>query len=119
MGIFNRLVKIADRLTDSWTTRVALNHFLQKYGEVTALKIDGRAKAIQVELKLRGEAELLWLHISSYDFVPGDVVTAPARITLHGVTASREWLQQLADDFLDNKPLTVPAEIARYLQMVL
>jgi hypothetical protein len=119
MGIINRLVKIADRLTDSWSTRVALNHYLQKYGEVTTLKINRQSKAIDVEVKLRGEADPLFLHVSSYDFVPASSGQASARITFHGVTASRQWLNQLAADFLENKPLEVPSEVARYLPMVL
>jgi len=115
MGLLGRLVKVADVLTNSWTTRVAANHFLERYGKVLVLKIDRTGKSIELEMQLHGESEPVAVHVGSYEFDAGN----PGKIALKGVTVSKAWMDQLAKDFVEGKSLAVPGEIGKYLAMVL
>jgi len=118
MSLLARIAKAADRLTHSWTTRIAINTlFLHRYGTMTQLKIDPAAKSIDLELELLGETSPIHVHIQRYTFEklpPGN-----AMLVVSGITVSRPWMHELAKNLLESKPHAISAGLAGYLSMVL
>jgi hypothetical protein len=118
MAFFGKLVKFADRLTNSASTRIGINQtILKRYGTMTHLKIDPATKSIDLDVELLGETSPIHVHIDRYIYEP--LPTSDARITLEGITVSRAWMQELAKNFAENQPILIPPELARYLGMVL
>ena len=122
MGIFKSIaaaaVKTLDHVTHSATTRWAINHFVMKrYGTMTQLHIDPKAKSIDLELELLGETSPIHIHIERYGFEK--LPEGNAVFTAVGVTVSRPWMQELANNLLESKPHPIPAHLASYLAMVL
>ena len=83
---------------------------------MTELTIDPEQKIITATLQLKGEKEPFFVRLTGYDLqTTGDAAT----LTVGEVYVSREWMQALAADFLQNKPLSIPPQAAKWLKMVL
>jgi hypothetical protein len=120
MSLLTKIAHLADRLTHSYTTRWAINHFaLKRYGTMTQLRIDAKARSIDMELELLGESSPIHVHIDRYTFERPEDGDGGATLTVNGITVSRPWMQQLAKTLVDNKPHAIPADLAGYLAMVL
>jgi hypothetical protein len=79
------------------------------FGKVTDVKLDARAKRLEVVLELKGEAEPVSVTLHDYRIKrDGERLS----VEVGRVTASREWIAILAQRFLANRPfrLPVPAE---------
>jgi hypothetical protein len=117
MALLAGFIKLADRATNSWSTRLGANHFLKRYGHMTHLKINRDQKSADFELLLLGETAPIQISIASYAYEK--LPDSTGRITLTGVKVSRPWMQELAKQVAEGKPLPVPAEFAGFLAMIL
>jgi hypothetical protein len=116
MGLLDRAAKALDRMTGSAGPRMALNRRIERYGEVTELRIDGERRTIEAELRLRGEREPVRVRVGAYELgrdERGDF------LVVREVAVSREWMQALARDHLEGVPLRLPAEAAKVLRLLL
>ena len=99
-------------LKDSLTSSAAksmLASRLTRYGTLLDLRIQSRDKRISVELQLEGEERSVIVDIEKYRiFTEGNETV----VIISSVTASRIWLQNLLEDLVVGKPLTVPAIVS-------
>ena len=81
---------------------------LDRYGKLTDLRIRSREKTITAELMLEGEEFPVGLEIRRYRITGqgGDY-----SLVVESVTASRPWLENLLQDLLVEKPVSVPSII--------
>jgi hypothetical protein len=118
MSLLTKITHLADRLTHSRTTRWAVNHFaLKRYGTMTQLRIDSKARSIDMELELQGESSPIHVHIDQYDFER--LPSGDGTLVVRGITVSRPWMQELAKNLVESKPQHIPEKLAGYLAMVL
>jgi len=64
---------------------------------MTTIQIDSTAKGIHVELELKGETYPLLIDVKGYKLSSEDGETF---IKLGKIETSREWINQLIDDYL-------------------
>jgi hypothetical protein len=98
---------IKDSLTSS-AAKSLLASRLDRYGRLTELKIRSREKTISAELVLEGEESAVGITVESYR-VGGK--SGEYSLIINSVTATRPWLQNLLQDLLVNRPLTIPPVI--------
>jgi hypothetical protein len=116
MAFFSSIVRSLNQASHSQGPRFVVNHYIARYGHMTELSIDSEQKIITATLQLKGEKEPLFVRLTRYDLqTAGDATT----LTVGEVYLSREWMQVLAADFLQNKPLPVPPQAAKWLKMIL
>jgi hypothetical protein len=96
---------IKDSLTSAAAKSMIASR-LDRYGELTDLRIRSREKSIAAELLLEGEETPVMIRIECYR-----IIATPEghSIVVEGVTASRAWLRNLLEDLLLEKPLPVPS----------
>jgi hypothetical protein len=78
---------------------------IERYGRLLDLRIRSRAKTLSAVIQLAGETEEVRIEVGRYQ-VTGE--SGNFVLVIEEVTASREWLQLLLEDFLVGKPLPVP-----------
>jgi hypothetical protein len=96
-------------LKDSLTSTAAkslLASRLDRYGNLTDLRIHSREKTISAELMLEGEDVPVGIHIGRYR-VTGR--SGGHALVVESISATRPWLQNLLQDLLLGKPLPVPS----------
>ncbi len=116
MAFLKNFVRSLNQATGSVGPRMIVNHKIARYGSMTELSIDSEQKIITATLQLKGEKEPIQLRLARYRLQsdgPADT------FTVEEVYVSREWMQALASDFLQNKAIAVPAAAAKWLRMIL
>jgi hypothetical protein len=79
---------------------------LDRYVNLTELKIRSRDRTISAELILEGEEVPITILIESYRIAG---VSGAHTLTVEKLTTSKAWLQNLLDDLIVGKPLPVPS----------
>ena len=98
-------------LKDSLTSSAAksmLASRLERYGNVTELRIRSREKTIALEVLLEGEEIPVGIQVERYRITGKSGEHA---LIVEKVTASRAWLQNLLQDLLVDQPLPVPSTV--------
>lgn len=96
---------IKDNLASS-AAKAMLAGRIQRYGTLTELRIRSGEKTLAVEMLLAGEKEPIRIEVGRYRITG---VSGAFKITLENVTASREWIQLLLEDFVTGKTFPIPS----------
>ena len=116
MALLPGIVKVADRISNSNSTKFALNSVIKGYGKITDINIDRNAKKIDMSLDLEGEAEII--HIEIVDYEVKDI-QAGLEIMVKDISCSRKWLEALFRTFIADNSLKVPKKYAEMLRGLL
>jgi hypothetical protein len=116
MAFLKNFVRSLNQITGSVGPRMMVNQKIARYGNMTELTIDAKQNLITATLQLKGEKDPIQLRLSRYHLQSDGVADT---FTVEEVYVSREWMQALASDFLQNKPLAVPPAAAKWLRMIL
>ncbi|MEQ1843185.1 MAG: hypothetical protein ABL994_22505 [Verrucomicrobiales bacterium] len=96
--------------------RQGLNLYLKgKYGEITSLEFDGKARSLRLQLLLDGEDSAIDVEVARFDVEEGD---SPA-VVLSGVRVSRAWMQELARTQVEGKRLRIPPAMTGMVKLML
>lgn len=79
---------------------------MERYGQLTELRIRSKEKTLSLEVLLAGEAQEIRVDVGRYRIVGEDGKIA---LVIEVVTASREWLQLMLEDFVVGQPIPVPS----------
>ena len=113
MGVFS---KAKDRVLEQMALSYLNSKWLEPYGQATSLRIDSAARAITVEVELKGETKPVRIEILDYDIrQEGDRYFAVVK----EIRTSREWLTVLAREQLVKSQFELPAKVARLLMFAL
>lgn len=96
-------------LKDSFTSSAAKSLIaarLDRYGKLTDLRIRSRERTISVELVLEGELQPVTIHIGRYRITGSN---SDHTLVIENISASRQWLQNLLEDVVVEKPFPVPS----------
>jgi len=96
---------IKDSLTSS-AAKSMLAARLDRYGNLTELRIRSREKTIVLELELEGEEIPVGIQVERYR-ITGK--SGEYTLVVEKVSASRPWLENLLQDLLVEKPMPMPA----------
>ena len=93
-----------------------LGKYIQPYGKLEALAINSSVKQIVIRVLPEGEECPVTVTVCG-----GAIVSAEGRqfFIWESVKVSRPWIQQLAEDFLPEKRIAVPASAAAILSKAL
>ena len=90
----------------SAAARSLLASRIERYGKLTELHLDSKARTITAEVVLEGDAEPVAVHVGRYR-IAGEAGTHT--VTIEELEVSRPWLKNLLEDVLLGKPLPVPS----------
>lgn len=96
---------IKDSLASS-AAKALLGGRVERYGKLLDLRIRSRDKTISAVLLLAGDSEELRLEITRYRVIASGGDHA---LVIEEVTASRDWLRLLLEDFVVGKPVPIPS----------
>jgi hypothetical protein len=103
-------------LKDSLASRAAKSMLagrIERYGQLTELRIRSKEKMLLVQVMLAGEAEEIIIVVDRYRVVPAEA--GKIAIVIEAITASREWLQLLLEDFVVGQSIPIPSVAAMAL----
>ena len=86
------------------------------YGELLDFQLHSNENRAFLKVLLRGEPDPVSLFIDEYRLRQGPAGT---EVIILQARASRDWLSQLLQDFLINRPFPVPEKYAGYAKMLL
>ena len=89
--------------------------YVRKYGRIENIVIDSSRKIVEAEILLNGEAESMTIRISRYEIIREE---GHHKIVARGVSASREWIDAIARDFLEGRAIRIPSSIAKVLSFL-
>jgi hypothetical protein len=93
--------------------RLFLRQKMQRYGEIRELKLDTSAKVLSAEVQLLGDPLPLTISEAHYRLEKrGDTTW----VIVHGIRVSREWAQNLLEDYFREIPLKIPEFIRPLLE---
>src|SRR4051812_48414123 len=117
MGLLAKIAVVADRVTNSWSTRAGINRKLLKgIGTMTQLKIDPKNKTLEAELSLEGEDQPIKISVGHYELEK--LEDGAAMMTVSDVKVSRPWMQEIARRFIEGKAQRVEKDLAGYLAIL-
>jgi len=93
-----------------------LGKYVQPYGKLEALNINSAEKRIVIQVLPKGEERSITVTVRG-----GAIVAMEGKqfFAWESAVVSRPWIQQLADDFLPEKRIAVPAAAAAILSKAL
>lgn len=100
----------------SFALPILNNAWLKPYGQATALRLNSTDKSLEITLQLKGESDPLRIEVQEYKVLEEADKTF---IVIERLTTSREWMTELARNFLIGKRLELPAEAAGMLAKAL
>ena len=99
-----------------------LNVHLARYGEVKDVKLNTREQSLDLSLSLKGETDLISVHIGKYSLVKENEEQENAELWLaidsQSLETSREWLTVLLQDQAARQRLPIPQKYARLIEFL-
>jgi len=89
---------------------------IERYGRMLNLSVDSKLKTIHVEVLLKGEKDPTTIIIHEYTVLSEGEETF---IIVKKAASSKEWLDLLIKDFVQDKRFPVPKKYANTLKIVL
>lgn len=95
------------------SARAFLNHKAAGFGTVTALTVDTRLRKASLTAELKGESVPTSVEIGSYEVLEQNGKTY---IRVLEITASREWLKVVLEQYLVGRLVPLPPSLIPFLQ---
>jgi len=112
MGFLKETVCRAQDRAVAAVLRGLAGGYLRKFGIIENLIFDSSRKTMEAEILLHGETEPFTLRIDHFEIISEGQAH---RIVAHRVSASREWIDALARDYLEGRTFRIPSHIAHAL----
>jgi len=93
--------------------RLIADRRLRGYGSLGDVHVDVKRRSLAVSVILDGETEPITLAAERYEIVCRE---GSHGIIVHGVTASRKWVENLARTFLEGRFIALPEAAAKALK---
>lgn len=100
---------------DAFTSKAAqtfINQRIARYGQVQMLRIDSRAKTMEISCQLEGESLPIAVRVENYELREAD---GKKLLRVGSCVCSRPWLQNVLNDFARGREIPVPSWAAAAL----
>jgi len=101
--------------TLSFGIKQAINLKIKEFGEMLKLNLDSQNKTISLELMFLGEKEPLYVEVGSYEISEED---GKYYLLARDVKTSREWINIVAKNYLENQKFEIPESVAKTLKII-
>ena len=99
----------------SFVIKQVINLKIKEFGKMLKLNLDSQNKTIEIEVTLLGEKEPIKVNVGSYEIIKeGEKYYLIAK----DITTSREWINIMAKNYLENQKIEIPPKIAKTLKIV-
>ena len=105
-----------DRLMEQAALSYLNSKILAPFGRATSLRIDSKAKTLNIELELKGESTPVNIELMDYEILNE---AGSYAILVRQVRTSREWLTALATARFCDRKLPVPEQAGAWLARML
>ena len=112
MSLRSKVAKIADSLTGSYSTRVAINRYMGEYGKMITLTIDNKNNKVIASVLLNGESSPMEVRIDGYEIIKND---SSASVLVKDASSDRAWLSAILKKYVVGKSWEVPADKIDFL----
>ena len=102
-----KMIKTADKLTGSASTKFLINQMIGEYGKMININIDHKTKSITASVLLKGESKPIEVKINKYKIIKEG---STARIIVEDANSDRAWINALLQNFVVGKSIKVPAD---------
>ena len=116
MSLFKSLLDKTKGQAVSMAGKQFLDSYLKQYGKMLNFSVQPETKTIYAELLLKGEDSPIKITLSGYEIGGTD---AKPELRVAKVAASREWLEVVLRQFVENKPFELPPVAAPLLKLLL
>ena len=108
------LASLKDK-TVSFALKQTVNFKIKEFGEMLNLNLDSQNKTIKLELMLLGEKEPLNVQVETYEISEED---GKFYLIAKDVKTSREWINIIAKNHLENQKFEIPQNIAKTIKII-
>lgn len=105
-----------DRLMEQAALSYLNSKIIAPFGRATSLRIDSKAKTLNLELELKGESSPVSIELMDYEILNE---AGSYFIKVRQARTSREWLTALAEAQLCGRKLPVPEQAGTWLSRML
>ena len=95
---------------------IALNKYVSKYGHIGNLSLNTKFKTMQLKILLDGDVKPIDVHIENYELIDND---SKHFLKISGIKTSKQWLDRLADEYLESKEFHISSEYATILKAII
>jgi DNA-binding Lrp family transcriptional regulator len=101
----SRLIQRAKKAALEKAVLLLLRSKVVRFGDIRKFSLDTSAKEFSAEIELRGDPEPIVVSEAHYRIESDGHQTM---LILHGMKVSREWVQNLLDDYFSEIPIKAP-----------
>ncbi len=105
MSIISRTANLLDLISGSSMTRLALNHILKDYGQVTYIRINKFKQQLDLSIHLHGDHEPVEIRVEKYDI---STKGSSATFRIDQLKSDRIWLNRLLNDLVVGNSIDIP-----------
>ncbi|HDP25116.1 MAG TPA: hypothetical protein ENN34_06705 [Deltaproteobacteria bacterium] len=100
----------------SASLKIMAQRHLKRFGDVVDLHLDTSRKTLEIEMVLSGEDSPVTVHLGSYVL---EKRSGKTWLTISEITASRVWIQRVAQEFLVGRAFEIPPAYAKLVEFLL
>ena len=115
MTFLKKAIKSGKDMTISSAVKIFAEKYISGFAVINAIEIDSSQKLFTAEVVLKGEKDPISLKVARYE-----IISEGARhlFVPHNVSASRQWLDILAKEYLEDHAFEIPGPLARALKIM-
>jgi len=100
----NAWLAVQDSALES-AARLYLNQEVRSFGKISQLSIDRKQRKLFVQVELKGETSPVSVNVDRYELTEKEGSTF---VTIHDVTASREWIGLALQKYVTGRQFRLP-----------
>ncbi|MGV6830351.1 MAG: hypothetical protein ACWA5P_02155 [bacterium] len=114
--MINSLLNKGKDLALSMAMKKVINMKIINFGEVSMLEFNTESKTIDFEVELKGEIDKLKVYVHEYNLKnEGE----KHYLTVNYIESSKEWLNSILKEYVNNQKIEVPSEYVKVLKAVI
>lgn len=115
MGFLKKTLTSGKDVTISSTVKVFAEKYISGFANIKTIEIDSSQKSFTAKVVLKSEEDPISLKVARYEII----IEGERHLLIpHNVSASRQWLDILAKEYLEDHAFDIPAPIARALKIM-
>jgi len=112
MNFLKSAIKGGKDYAVSSAMKILAQEYVSGFAHINTIEIDSSSRSLVAEFLLKGETEPVTLTVVGYEII----TKGEKRLFVpHSVSASRQWIDTLAKEYLQRRAFEIPAPFAKAL----